>query len=82
MKDIRLSNDLEDIVYLVDNRPDLAAEVASASEAVRRYLAAEIEQLLRHPEIREAIDCHLPYGSGDGRKYLIERRLSVLTEIS
>lgn len=78
MQDIRLSNDLEDIVYLVDNRPELATEVATASEAVRAYIAAEIGQLLRHPEMREAIDGHLPYGSGDARKYLIEKRLAAL----
>lgn len=80
MKDIRLSNDLEDIVYVVDNRPKLASEVAAASDAVREYIVTEIRQLLRHPEMREAIDCHLPYGSGDTRKYIIEKRLSALTE--
>ena len=75
MKDIRLSNDLEDIVYVVDNRPELAMEVAVASGAVKTYLAAEVQQVLQHPEIQEAIDCLLPYGSGDERKYLIENRL-------
>jgi hypothetical protein len=80
MKDIRLSNDLEDIVYVVDNRPGLATEVAAASDAVREYIDAEIGQLLRHPEMREAIDCHLPLGSGDARKCLIEKRLLALTE--
>ena len=75
MKDIRLSSDLEDIVYVVDNRPGLATEVVAASAEVRAYLAAEIGQLLQHPEMREAIDCHLPYGSGDDRKYVIEKRL-------
>jgi hypothetical protein len=78
MGDIRLSNDLEDIVYVVDNRPELAAEVAAASDAVRTYIAAEVGQLLQHPEIREAIDCHLPYGSGGERSRLIEKRLFAL----
>lgn len=74
MSDIRLSNDLEDIVYVLDNRPELAAEVAAASAAVRTYIATEIHQLLHHPELREAIDCQLPYGSGEDRKYIIEGR--------
>lgn len=75
MRDIRLSRDLEDIVYVVDNRPELATEVAAASAGVRAYLATEIGQLLQHPEMREAIDCQLPYGSGDERQYVIEKRL-------
>ncbi|RPD44285.1 hypothetical protein DNI29_21475 [Hymenobacter sediminis] len=79
MSDIRLSNDLEDIVYVLDNRPALGAEVAAASPAVRSYIATEIRQLLRHPELREAIDCQLPYGYGDERKFIIERRLHSLT---
>ncbi|WP_345115115.1 hypothetical protein [Hymenobacter algoricola] len=78
MGDIRLSNDLEDIVYVVDNRRELAAEVATASAALRTYLGTEISQLLHHPELREAIDCQLPYGSGQDRKYIIESRLRAL----
>ena len=75
MNDIRTSSDLEDIVYVVDNRVAFATEVAAASAAVRAYVASEFNQLLHHPEIREAIDCHLPYGSGEERQYIIEKRL-------
>ncbi|WP_426491229.1 hypothetical protein [Hymenobacter sp. 102] len=81
MSDIRLSSDLEDIVYVLDNRPALGAEVAAASPAVRAYIAAEVSRLLLHPELREAIDCQLPYGSGDERKFIIERRLQTLTSV-
>lgn len=81
MSDIRLSNDLEDIVYVLDNRPALGAEVADASPAVRAYIAAEVSRLLLHPELREAIDCQLPYGSGDDRKFIIERRLQTLASV-
>jgi hypothetical protein len=75
MRDIRLSNDLEDILYLLDNRPELAEEVALASATVRPYLAVEISQLLRHPELLEAIDDYLPYGSGPTRGTLLKQRL-------
>lgn len=78
MSDIRLSNDLEDIIYVVDHRPELEAEVAAASGTLRTYLAGEIARLLQHPEIKEAIDCHLPYGAGDGRSSVIARRLSAI----
>jgi len=80
MSDIRLSSDWEDIVYVVDNRPELLAELSKASAAVRAYLAAEVQLLLRHPELREAIDCALPLGSGGDRPYVIETRLAALVE--
>ena len=78
MRDIRLSSDLEDILYLVDNRPELALEVAAAAATVRPYLAAEITQLLRHPELPEAIDGYLPYGSGTTRSALLQQRLRAI----
>lgn len=78
LRDIRLSSDLEDILYLVDNRPELAEEVALASATVRPYLAAELTLLLRHPELPEAIDGYLPYGSGATRSTLLEKRLRAI----
>lgn len=80
MRDIRLSPDWEDIVYVVDNRPELLTELPKASAAVRAYLAAELRGLLRHPELREAIDCALPLGSGGDRPYILETRLVELAE--
>lgn len=77
-RDIRLSSDLEDILYLVDNRPELATEVVAASATVRPYLAAELTYLLRHPELLEAIDGYLPYGSGNTRSTLLTARLRAL----
>lgn len=77
-RDIRLSSDLEDMLYLVDNRPELATEVAAASATVRLYLAAELTHLLRHPELPEAIDGYLPYGSGATRSALLETRLRAI----
>jgi len=78
LRDIRLSSDLEDILYLVDNRPELAEEVALASATVRPYLGAELTLLLRHPELPEAIDGYLPYGSGATRSALLEKRLRAI----
>ena len=38
MRDMQLSSDLEDILYLVDNRPELLTEIDVASRAVRACL--------------------------------------------
>ncbi|WP_048826582.1 nucleotidyl transferase AbiEii/AbiGii toxin family protein [Hymenobacter sp. DG25B] len=74
-EDLRLSQDLEDVVHLVDNRPQLAQEVAAADEGVRRYIQQQIREVLTHPDLLEALEWTLPAGSGYERKFEIERRL-------
>jgi predicted nucleotidyltransferase len=44
--DFGASHDIEDIVNLVDGRPELADEVGSASNDVRSYLREEFDDLL------------------------------------
>ncbi|WP_375436372.1 nucleotidyl transferase AbiEii/AbiGii toxin family protein [uncultured Hymenobacter sp.] len=81
MEDLRLSQDWEDIVYVLDNRPGLAREVETSTSAVKAYLQAEVAALLRHPELREALDCALPYGSGAGRVDTLEKRLRLIADL-
>lgn len=74
-QDLWLSQDLEDIVHVVDNRPTLAVEVAAAEPAVRAYINQQLSELLLRPELLAVLEGVLPPGSGYERKYEIERRL-------
>lgn len=47
--ELRVSQDLEDIVHLVDNRVELAAELAQAEGPVRAYVQQQLHELLAHP---------------------------------
>ena len=51
-----VSQDIEDILNLIDGRPELHDEIQSASEEVRNYIRHEIGQLLSHPDIEYAVD--------------------------
>ncbi|HEX8656215.1 MAG TPA: nucleotidyl transferase AbiEii/AbiGii toxin family protein [Hymenobacter sp.] len=73
--DLRLSQDLEDLVHVVDNRPALAREVAAAATEVRVAVQQGVTELLAHPDFQEAVEWTLPYGSGYERRAEIERRL-------
>ncbi|RZJ86553.1 MAG: hypothetical protein EOO60_13290 [Hymenobacter sp.] len=73
--ELRLSQDLEDLVHVLDNRPALPEEVADADEAVRHYINQQATDLLRHSDLLEALEWTLPYGSGYERKFEMERRL-------
>lgn len=77
-RDLWLSQDLEDIVHVVDNRPTRAAEVAAADSAVRTYIHQQLLELLARPELLDVLEEVLPPGSGYERKYEVGRRLRQL----
>jgi hypothetical protein len=78
--DFLASHDLEDIITLVDGRPELSKEVLRASRQLREYLAAQILALLQNENFIEAIPAHLP-GDAASQSRLPElvRRLRALT---
>jgi len=53
--DLLGSHDLEDIVNVVDGRPELVAEVASTSAELRCHLAAQCSALLAMPGFMDAL---------------------------
>jgi hypothetical protein len=54
-EDIRLSADLEDIIFLVDSRPGLVSEVRQAAPDVRRFISREVGVLRNDPLWNEAL---------------------------
>lgn len=53
--DLLGSHDAEDIINLVDGRPELVAEVTSASLELRRYLAERCGGLLARPDFADML---------------------------
>lgn len=56
--DPRTSHDLEDIIFILDNRKDLVPNILSAPASVLDFLKDEFRILLQ-PEMGEAVLCHL-----------------------
>lgn len=54
------SHDLEDIITVVDRRPELLDECRAAAPEPRAYLAAEFQALFANPEFEQALSGHLP----------------------
>jgi predicted nucleotidyltransferase len=54
------SHDLEDIITVIDGRPDLTWEIDQANGELGRYLAAEINTLLEDRNFLMALPGHLP----------------------
>ncbi len=57
--DFRASHDLEDIVTVIDGRPELAEEVHLAPADMQKYLSAELRELLSNRDFLEALPGHL-----------------------
>lgn len=59
-RDYVMSRDMEDIVAVLDGRPETLDEVRRSDAAVRVHLGMRFSELLRERRFREALPAHLP----------------------
>lgn len=79
--DYRMSRDVEDIVILVDGRPELADEVRRAPQEVQGFLRTEIGRLLADEAFTDGIAGHLPPDTASqARGAIIQERLEAIRE--
>ncbi len=57
--DFGASHDMEDIITIIDGRPEIVEEVASANPELHDYLRNEFELLLGEPTFTERLGWHL-----------------------
>jgi hypothetical protein len=77
-KDFR-SHDLEDIVTVIDGRPEIIEEVPLTAADLQKYLSAELKALLSNREFLEALPGHLlPDAASQQRLYLVMKRMQQL----
>jgi hypothetical protein len=76
--ELRVSQDLEDIVHLVDNRRELRAELIQADASVRVYVQQQLQELLAHPAFAEALSWTVPYGADYTYQAALHQRLREL----
>jgi predicted nucleotidyltransferase len=77
--DFRMSPDLEDIVTVIDGRPELVEEVHRAPADLQKYLSDEFEALLSNRNFLEALPGHLlPDAASQQRGGLILERMKRL----
>jgi hypothetical protein len=59
-----MSHHLEDLVCVVDGRPELEDEIEGAAGDVREYVCSRRSDLLKDTRFREALAGHLPGDPG------------------
>lgn len=78
--EFRWSHDFEDLVYLLDNRPELINEIKEADPKLICYIQNHIKTFTEDPMLEEGVSCVLPYGSGQERvEYIIKLMGKILT---
>lgn len=76
--DFGASHDIEDIVNLIDGRPELTNEVALADKAVRNYLQVECDDLLAST-FTDVIGWHLgPQPEEQARAEIVIQRMRMI----
>ncbi|HEY2864632.1 MAG TPA: hypothetical protein VGK37_13520 [Casimicrobiaceae bacterium] len=74
--DYGTSHDIEDIINVIDGRPELVDEVAKSDAELRTYLREETEGLLGDARFVETVDWHIsPDNISDGRREIVLERL-------
>jgi len=81
-KDLRLSHDFEDIIYILDNCIDIAEDISVNTEiSLKSYLKEQCLKLLEDQNITEAITCSLPLHSDEERMTMIYETISNISKI-
>jgi Nucleotidyl transferase AbiEii toxin, Type IV TA system len=77
--DYLASRDIEDLVAVLDGRPEVVAEAQSADAALRSFLADHVAQFLADEKFRAALPGHLaPDAANQARLPLLLQRLHVI----
>ena len=78
--DLYASHDLEDIIFLLDNRDTIADELAVADTDVKKYLQKEFGKLLKNSSFEEAVIGHVEQSNQTQRKNKIVEMLHEFVE--
>lgn len=79
--DVVTSSDLEDIVLLVDGRPQLVEEIERTDLQVRQFIAAEISGLMDNRRFTDGLAAFLPPDrASQARRPLLEKRLRAIAD--
>lgn len=81
-QDFLLSHDLEDIISVIDGRPEIVNDISNAPDDLKEYLASEFLTLMSNDQFLQALPGHLNYSNeSEGRKKIVEGRMHAIIEL-
>lgn len=70
-KDYRSSHDMEDIIYILDNRIDIVNEIEKSPREVREFIQLELNRIIDKSLLNEVLEAHI-------HPLVIEQRLPLI----
>jgi|SRR5579862_726902 len=81
--DFRMSHDLEDIITVIDGRPELVEEISRSEPDLKHYLGKECRNLLGNSQFRDALPGHLlPDAASQQRISIVLNRIQQIIDAS
>lgn len=78
-QDFLLSHDLEDIIAVIDGRPEIIDDVSNTAHNLKEYLSFEFNTLINNARFMQALPGHLNYSSeSEKRKTIVEERINAI----
>lgn len=75
-RDFRTSHDLEDIIYILDNRNTIVEEVETADNRIRHFLKNELENMQNKGILEEALLAHLSPDTTGERFLMVKEKIA------
>lgn len=77
--DYLASHDLEDIIAVIDGRPEITDEIGRVDDKLQEHLARRFAELLRDPNFESAVPGHLPGdAASQARVPIVLERISAI----
>ena len=73
--DFFASHDLEDIIYVLDSRPEVITEINNSDIEIKNYVAESFKNLMQNRTFQDALPGHLNYNS-----LIYHERLSIVRD--
>ncbi|TLX27423.1 nucleotidyl transferase AbiEii/AbiGii toxin family protein [Chryseobacterium indologenes] len=79
-KDYRTSHDIEDIIYIIDNRTTIAEEIAKADGRISAFLKAEIQKIIDRGLLDELLHTHIHPLIIDERMDIVKEKINAIMD--
>lgn len=74
--DYRTSHDIEDIIYIIDNRTTIVKEVENTHPEIKQFLKAELEKLINNSSFEEILSAHIHPMVIEERQLIVEEKIN------
>ena len=75
-KDYRTSHDMEDIIYILDNRLDIVNEIAATEESIKSFLINQLNIIIEKRMLEEVLMAHIHPLMLDERKSIVMEKIT------